>query len=71
MQPLNLDAPISPGALPGLGLGDLLVWAPVIEELIAAVTRAIAAGGTVSAPPIPISIHGRHVTLDLKATVAP
>ncbi len=71
MQPLNLDAPVHPGALPGLGLGDLLVWAPVIEELIAAVTRAIAAGGTVSSPPIPIKIHGRHVSLELTATVGP
>jgi len=43
----------------------------VVEELIAAVTKAIMAGGTVEAPPIPIKIHGRRVTLDLKATVGP
>jgi hypothetical protein len=68
---LNLDAPISPGALPDLGLGDLLIWAPVVAELVRDVTNAIATGGTVQAPPIKVKSHGRHVTLHLSVEVAP
>ena len=68
---LNLDESPHPGTLPELGLGDLLIWAPVIEELIVDVRRAIQTGGTVSGGPLRLKIHGRHVTLNLQVTVSP
>ncbi len=59
---IDLDAPVSPGAVPGLGLGDILRWAPIVSQLVDGVKQAIA-GGSFTIPLIKINVFGRHVSL--------
>ena len=59
---LDLDAPLSPGAVPGLGIGDVLRWLPVVEELIAGVKSALASG-SFTLPALHISVFGAKFTL--------
>ncbi len=50
------------GPEPALGLGDLIRWAPVIEEVIATVEAAIA-GGSTTIPVMKIRVGGKRLTL--------
>jgi hypothetical protein len=65
---IDLDAPLHPGAVPGLGLGDILKYAPIIEEIVQDVEQVIT-GGTANPPPIKFKVANKHVTLTL--TVGP
>ncbi len=51
-----------PGAAPGLGLGDLWRWAPLIEKIITTVKAAIT-GGTTQIPALKIRVAGKRITL--------
>jgi hypothetical protein len=66
---MDLDAPVSPGSVPGLGLGDLLKWAPVIETLISDVEQAIH-GGNFSPPPLKFKVAGKHIEIDSQIKVS-
>jgi len=59
---INLDAAMSPATAPGLSFGDLIKWAPVLEEVIAAVEQAIA-GGALTVPAIRFQVAGKHMVL--------
>ncbi len=52
----------APDALPGLGIGDILRWEPVLAEVVSAVEAAIA-GGATTVPVIKIRIAGKRVVL--------
>lgn len=73
MEPdiLDLDAPVEPGAAPGLSFGDLLRYAPLIVMLAADIEAAIAKGGTVVFPSLKLKVHGHRLTLEETITVAP
>jgi hypothetical protein len=59
---IDLDAAHDPGSVPGLGLGDLLRWAPIVTQIIAGVKQAIA-GGSFTIPLIKVNVFGHHVSL--------
>ncbi len=59
---LDLDAARDPGSVPGIGLGDILRWAPIVTQLIDGVKQAIA-GGSFTIPLIKLNVFGRHISL--------
>lgn len=59
---MNLDQPVHPGAAPEIGFGDLIRYAPILEELISGVEQAIA-GGSQTIPAIKFEVAGRHIVL--------
>jgi hypothetical protein len=68
---IDLDAPFHPGTVPDLGLGDLLRYAPILEEVIAAILQASHQTGTFTPPPIKFRLAGKHFTIEEKITVGP
>ncbi len=58
----DLDQPIHPSALPKISLGDVFKWLPILEQIITAVTTALASGA-VTIPAIKIRINGKRLTL--------
>lgn len=47
---------------PSISIGDLIRWAPVLEEIITAV-EAVLAGQAMDIPVIRIKLHGKHLAL--------
>lgn len=63
MEPVEIDLDARfPELEPGISIADLLRWAPVLEEIIAAV-EAVSAGQGTQIPAIKIKLHGKHYVL--------
>jgi hypothetical protein len=66
----DLDAPAKPGAVPESTIGDILKWAPIIQEFIVAIKAAIA-GGALKVPDIHLRLFGKRVTLMTTLKIEP
>jgi hypothetical protein len=56
------EVPGFPGEAPGLSFGDLLRWAPVVQQVVTTAEAAIA-GGSTQIPAIKIRVAGKRITL--------